>query len=40
MGDQLPANAPCKQDGSLGTCESGLCVVCCVKSKEFDPIGG
>ncbi|OJJ79806.1 uncharacterized protein ASPGLDRAFT_52348 [Aspergillus glaucus CBS 516.65] len=23
---KLPANAPCKQDGSLGTCESGLCV--------------
>ncbi|EYE91872.1 uncharacterized protein EURHEDRAFT_389089 [Aspergillus ruber CBS 135680] len=23
---KLPSKAPCKQDGSLGVCESGLCV--------------
>ncbi|ODM17055.1 hypothetical protein SI65_07454 [Aspergillus cristatus] len=23
---KLPAKAPCKQDGSMGICESGLCV--------------
>ncbi|KAL4917869.1 hypothetical protein BDW62DRAFT_201420 [Aspergillus aurantiobrunneus] len=23
---KLPAGAPCKQDGSMGVCASGLCV--------------
>ncbi|KAB8229159.1 hypothetical protein ETB97_010358 [Aspergillus alliaceus] len=23
---KLPAGQPCKQDGSLGVCDSGLCV--------------